>query len=183
MPEAPSYYAEGPEALVASLAARGDRDAFGELVRRRQSWLRSFLRRCSGNESLADDLSQQVFLQAWRKIRQIREPEKFAAWLKRIALNEWIDHQRKRDPDWNTEYDVETQQARQDATTVGMDLDNALAELPADVRLCIILSYHERMSHGEIAALTKMQLGTVKSHIRRGSKRLQALLSAYGESA
>ena len=47
MPAAPGYYAEGPEALVVSLAARGDRDAFTELVRRRQPWLRNLMRRFS----------------------------------------------------------------------------------------------------------------------------------------
>ncbi len=62
-----------------------------------------------------------------------------------------------------------------------MDLDNALAILPGRARLCVVLSYHERMSHGEIAALTGMQLGTVKSHIRRGAEQLRELLSAYGE--
>lgn len=184
MPAAPSYYAEGPEALVVSLAARGDRDAFTELVRRRQSWIRNLLRRFCGDGALADDLSQQVFLQAWRRIRQVREPEKFAAWLKRIAVNEWIDHQRKNDPRWSTEFDDGIQPAlATDTTAAAMDLDKALAALPGPVRLCVVLSYHERMSHGEIAELTKMKLGTVKSHIRRGSKKLQELLSAYGEPA
>ena len=58
------YYAEGPEPLLVSLASGGDRLAFSELVRRRQSWLRSFMRRCSRDNSVADDLAQQVFLQA-----------------------------------------------------------------------------------------------------------------------
>lgn len=56
MPAAASYYADGTEALVVSLAVRGDRDAFTELVRRRQSWIRNLLRRCCGNGTLADDL-------------------------------------------------------------------------------------------------------------------------------
>ncbi len=64
-----------------------------------------------------------------------------------------------------------------------MDLDQAMAALPEPVGLCIVLSYHARMSHTEIAQLTDMQLGTVKSHIRRGSERLRELLSAYDESA
>ena len=46
MPAAPGHYAEGPEALVVSLASKGDRDAFAELVRRRQSWIRNLMRRC-----------------------------------------------------------------------------------------------------------------------------------------
>jgi RNA polymerase sigma-70 factor (ECF subfamily) len=50
------------------------------------------------------------------------------------------------------------------------------------VRLCIVLSYHEGMSHGEIAATTQLPLGTVKSHIARGTARLRELLAAYYSS-
>lgn len=181
--DAPGYYAEGPEALIVSLAIRGDREAFTELVRRRQPWVRNLMRRFSGDRVLADDLSQRVFLQVWRKIRQIRQPERFGGWIKRIAVNVWIDNQRSSDAYLNRSYDDGTQPALEPSTATAMDLDKALATLPAPVRLCIVLSYHERMTHGEIAELTGMRLGTVKSHIRRGSNKLRDLLSAYGEPA
>ncbi|UCC15337.1 MAG: sigma-70 family RNA polymerase sigma factor [Gammaproteobacteria bacterium] len=183
MPDAPAYYAEGPEPLVVGLAARGDRDAFTELVRRRQPWVRNLMRRFSGDSHLADDLSQRVFLQVWRKIRQVRHPERFGGWIKRIAVNEWIEHQRRNDADRNRDYDDGAQPAVSASPATAMDLDKALATLPAQVRLCIVLSYHERMTHEEIAELTGMQLGTVKSHIRRGSEKLRDLLSAYGVPA
>ena len=183
MPEAPGYYSEGPEALVVSLATRGDRDAFAELVRRRQPWIRNLMRRLCGSAELADDLAQHVFLLAWRKIRQLRQPERFGAWLKRIAINEWMQHDRKRTPDWVSDIDELPLPARALSVDEAIDLDRALDELPGPVRLCIVLNYHERMSHGEIAESTGMQLGTVKSHIRRGSKRLRERLSAYGEPA
>jgi len=186
MPVSPGHYAEGPEALVVSLASNGDRDAFAELVRRRQSWVRNLMRRCCGNISLADDLSQQVFLQAWRKIRQLKDAGKFGSWLKHLAINEWLQHRRKNDAlldaqlDGNSDEDINM--SRRDTTAVVMDLDHAMAQLPGPVSLCIVLSYYERMSHNEIATLTDMRLGTVKSHIRRGSERLRKLLSAYDES-
>jgi RNA polymerase sigma-70 factor (ECF subfamily) len=60
-----------------------------------------------------------------------------------------------------------------------LDLDRALARLPPDVRLCIVLGYGERMSHGEISEATGMPLGTVKSHIARGAARLREMLEAY----
>lgn len=89
MPAAPGHYAEGPEALAVSLASKGDRVAFSELVRRRQSWIRNLMRRCCGDANLADDLSQQAFMQAWRKIRQLKDVDKFGSWLKQMAINEW----------------------------------------------------------------------------------------------
>lgn len=182
MPTATNYYAQGPEALVVSLAARGDRDAFAELVRRLQPRIRNLMRRFTGDPSLADDLSQQVFLKAWSRIRQVRNPERFGPWLNRIAVNAWIDHQRKKGTGWNHhELDDERLAAAPQSTAEAIDLDGALGQLPAPVRLCIVLSYHERLSHAEIAALTEMPVGTIKSHIRRGSNRLRELLSAYGE--
>ena len=182
MPEVPGYYAEGPEALVVSLAARGDREAFTELVRRRQAWVRNLMRRLSGNADLADDLSQRVFLQLWRKIRQIRQPDRFAGWLKRVAVNEWIEYQCRNTHARNRSYEDGMHPAEESSAAAAMDLDSALAMLPGPVRTCIVLSYHERMTNAEIAELTGIPLGTVKSHIRRGSRRLREFLSAYGDN-
>jgi RNA polymerase sigma-70 factor (ECF subfamily) len=60
-----------------------------------------------------------------------------------------------------------------------MDLDAALASLPRHARLCVVLAYDEGLSHPEIAALTGMPIGTVKSHISRGAARLRELLAEY----
>ena len=162
-----------------SLARNGDRNAFAELVRRRQPWIRNLMRRCCRDITLADDLAQQVFLQAWRSIRHLQQTDRFGAWLKRVAINVWMQQQRKKDPLQNADKHAEIGSARQDAAGVAMDLDRALASLSDAVRLCIILSYHERMTHREIAEFTGLPLGTIKSHIRRGTRRLQEQLSAY----
>lgn len=182
MPALPGYYAEGPEALIVSLASKGDRAAFAELVRRRQTWIRTLLRRFSGDATLADDLSQQVFMQAWRKIRQLKDVNKFGAWLKQMAVNEWLQYIRRNDALRDAQGEDAISTSRQDKTSIGMDLDRAMGQLPGPVSLCIALSYHERMTHDEIAEVTGIQLGTVKSHIRRGSQQLRELLSAYDET-
>ena len=182
MPVSAGHYAEGPEALIVSLAIKGDRDAFAELVRRRQAWIRTLMRRCCGDLSLADDLSQQVFMRAWRKIRQLKDATRFGGWIKRLAINEWLQYSRKNDPLGFTDGDEALPESRADTTSVAMDLDRAMATLPGPVSLCIALSYHERLSHPEIEALTGIPIGTVKSHIRRGTARLRELLSAYDES-
>ena len=171
--------AKSPEVLLVGLARNGNRDAFTEIVRRRQTWIRNLMRRCCRNETLADDLSQQVFMQAWRSIRQLHDAERLAPWLKRLAINTWLQHQRRGDPLRHAEEHAEHDSAQQSAISVALDLDRALATLPGDVRLCIVLAYHERMTHAEIAEFTGLPLGTIKSHIRRGAKRLQEELAAY----
>jgi RNA polymerase sigma factor (sigma-70 family) len=175
----PNIYADSHEALVVGLAQAGDRDAFAELVRRRQSWIRNLMRSFCGQTTLADDLSQQVFLQAWRTIRKLRQPHTFGAWLKRVAVTTCLQHLRKHDVLSNANAIEDADSSHQDSTSLGMDLDQALATLAGPVRLCIVLSYHECLAHAQIADLTGFPLGTVKSHIRRGTQRLQELLSAY----
>ena len=182
MPSRPDNDSGGPEILLVGRARAGDRDAFAELVARRQHWVRNLMRRLCGDNTLADDLAQQVFLQAWRTIAQLQRPSRFAPWLKRMAVNVWLQHVRRKDPlEDSREYQEDTRSAPQE-TGVAMDLDRALGQLAEQERICIVLSYHDRMTHGEIADLTGLPLGTVKSHIRRGTQRLRQFLSAYADA-
>jgi len=176
---APDLFAKSPEGVLVGLSRTGNRDAFAELVTRRQVWIRNLMRRCSGNAALADDLSQQVFMQAWRTIHQIQDANLFGPWLKRMAINVWLQHQRRNDALRGADELVDADSVCEETPAVGMDLDQALSTLPDDVRLCIVLSYQEEMTHKEIAAQTGIPLGTVKSHIRRGTKLLQEHLAAY----
>jgi RNA polymerase sigma-70 factor (ECF subfamily) len=174
-----SQYGATTDALLVGLARTGDRAAFAELVARRQVWIRNLMRRCCGDATLADDLSQQAFLQAWRHIGRLQEPGRFAAWLKRIAINAWLQQLRSNDPLRHAADADELEHGRDASPGIGIDLDRALATLAEPVRLCVVLSYHEGMTHAEIADMTGLPLGTVKSHIRRGSDRLRELLSSY----
>lgn len=176
---APDLYAKSPEAILVGLSRNGQRDAFAELVSRRQTWIRNLMRRCSGNGTLANDLSQQVFMQAWRTIGQLQDADRFGPWLKRMAINVWLQHLRKNDALRGAEEHVDTDSVSEDTPGIAMDLDHALAMLPDDVRLCIVLGYHEQMTHNEIATFTDLPLGTIKSHIRRGTKQLRETLAAY----
>lgn len=183
MQQAQDYYPECPEAFLVSLARSGDRRAFEELVLRRQSSIRNLMRRFCGDAALADDLAQQVFLKVWLNLRKLRRPSAFSAWLKRLAVSVWLQHIRRKDALRGAGELTGTERSQRDATAIGMDLDRALATLPATERLCLVLSYQEGLTHNEIADLTQLPLGTVKSHIRIGAGRLQQLLSAYRETA
>ena len=78
-----------------TLAALGDDRAFAELVRRRQSTVRGMLRRLSGDATLADDLAQETFVQAWRTLSQLRNAGAFGGWLKQVAVRVWLQHARR----------------------------------------------------------------------------------------
>ena len=169
------------EATIVALAAGGDDHAFGELVRRRQAMIRQLLRRLSRDGALADDLAQQVFLQAWRQLRTLRAPGAFGGWLKKLAANIWLQHVRRRREEVELD-EAAFESGRVPMIAEGLDLDGALAHLPRDMRLCVVLAYSEGLSHSEIVEASGLPLGTVKSHITRGAARLRMLLDAYGPS-
>jgi RNA polymerase sigma-70 factor (ECF subfamily) len=179
VPQAQDFYPDCPEAFLVSLARSGDRAAFEELVRRRQSQLRNLMRRFCNDNALADDLAQQVLMKVWLNLRQLKQPGAFPAWFKRLAVTTWLEHLRRKDALRGAGELHGAERAPAEAPGMGMDLDRALARLEPQQRLCVVLSYHEGLSHREIADLTDMPLGTVKTHIRNGAERLRQSLEAY----
>jgi RNA polymerase sigma factor (sigma-70 family) len=177
---------DAAEGALVALAMNGDDAAFGELIRRRQNAIRQMLRRLTRDPALADDLAQQAFLRAWKSIRTLRSPGAFGGWLRKVAVNGWLQQARlkKHEVLLGDEALLDGWAATAEMSSSGslrMDLDAALAALPPDARLCVVLAYSEGMSHAEISDSTAMPLGTVKSHIVRGSARLRELLQGYGD--
>ena len=165
---------------MVALAMSGDDRAFEELVRRRQGGVRKLMWQLCGEWAAADDLAQEAFIQAWRKLRTLRSPGAFGGWLRRIAVNAFLQHVRRADVLAESAADPETHSASAGSDpAVRMDLEKALAGLKPGERLCVVLCYGEGLSHGEIAAAAGLPLGTVKSHISRGGARLRRRLAGY----
>jgi RNA polymerase sigma-70 factor (ECF subfamily) len=166
------------EALVAQ-AMSGDDGAFAELVRRRQKRVRDLLRRLCGDHALADDLAQQVFLRAWRGLGALRDPGAFGGWLKRVAVHAWLDETRRAAEPIDDDEDAFLRAAdpapSPQRVAGGLDLERALARLAPDERLCVVLAHGEGMTHAEIADTTGLPLGTVKSHVLRGTQKLKRI--------
>ena len=165
-----------------ALARSGDTGAFEELVRRRQGFVRGLMRQLCGDPALADDLAQEVFLLAWRKLKGLKRPEAFGGWLRRIAVNLFLQQTRRKDL---VDPDSENLEKRKGAgdgdRTARMDLERALDLIRPGERLCVVLSYSQGLSHSEIGSVTGLPLGTVKSHIARGTARLRRYLAEYEE--
>lgn len=159
------------------LAAHGDDRAFAELVRRRQGTVRGLLRKLSRDASLADDLAQETFVQAWRTLAQLRSAAAFGGWLRQVAVRVWLQHARRGGLALETLDDADEVAGIASAAAERIDLQRGLEKLSAAQRLCVVLSYAEGMSHGEIADTTGWPLGTVKSHVARGGARLKQWLA------
>jgi RNA polymerase sigma-70 factor (ECF subfamily) len=172
--------AAATEDALVMLATHGDSSAYGELVRRRQSSIRNLLRRLCHNRALADDIAQQAFFDGWQLIRGLKSRAAVNAWLRKLAVNRWLQHLRSAKPEAELDGDLRTE-ASHHRINEQLDLDAALAQLKPDVRLCVVLAYSEGLSHSEVSQTVSLPLGTVKSHIARGAARLRELLREYGE--
>ena len=169
------------DTLVIALACAGDDSAFGELMRRRQSRVRKFMYHLCRQPALGDDLAQQVFLKAWRSLGSLRSAMAFDGWLKKIMVNVWLEEVRRGKLATVVDVELEDLAVQPEETAARMDLDVALSMLSPDMRVCVVLAYNEGHSHPEIAELTGLPLGTVKSNISRGCARLREILAGYGE--
>ena len=171
-------------ALVRAVQASNDRAAFGELVRRHQSAVRTVLRRLTrGDAGLADDLAQETFVLAWRNIRHFRFEARFSTWIYRIAINAWRSEARKKR---ELLLDADSEDAPADLgmseempdIVARVDLERAMASLSEGERAAIAACYYADLSHEEAAQALGIPVGTVKTHVLRGKAKLKARLTA-----
>jgi len=157
-------------------AAMGDAAAFSLLVRQHQSRLRGFLLRVTGGRhALADDLAQEAFLEAWRKINQFRGDGSFSGWLMGIAWSRFLMNARRKTEDMPGEMPEPSSDPSQD-TMARLDLEKAFTRLTPAERAALTACYALGFSHEEAAGLLRIPLGTLKSHIARGREKLQGIL-------
>ncbi|HEX4078861.1 MAG TPA: RNA polymerase sigma factor [Rhizomicrobium sp.] len=158
-------------------AAQGDAAAFAQLVRQHQSRLRGFLRRLAkGDASLADDLAQESFLEAWRKLGQFRGEGAFAGWLMRIAWTRYLMEARRRKLEPLEEMDEPRDAPEGLNVEARLDLESAMRKLSPGERAGLTLCYAQGFSNEEASSILDMPPGTLKSHIARGRAKLKALL-------
>lgn len=165
----------GPD--VESAFVRGDDDALRQAYDEYGRLVYSFCARSLGTER-AKDVTQEVFLSAWRA-RDRYNPDKgrLGAWLMGIARNRVIDNVRseKRHSDRRADEDTInlSTEAEVERTSDQMLVADALRELPERSREVITLAYFHDLTHPQIAERTNIPLGTVKSDIRRGLARIR----------
>ncbi len=167
--------------LIANAVTCADNKSFGRLVKIYQSPIRGFLRRLTkGNHSLADDLAQDAFLTAFRKISNYRNEGSFKGWLFQIAYRSFLMHRRKRTEE-QLQDDVEDCDKAESSKSQNMklDIERAMRALSEDQRVCLTLCFTYGMSHGEAAKVLGYPLGTVKSHIMRGKDNLKVSLASW----
>lgn len=171
--------------------------AFAELMRRHQGHVDKILYHLAPDWSDRHDLSQEVWIRTYRHLHRLQEPVKFRSWLGRITTNLFYDELRKRkrikaplsldapiqlrdtEMDWELPSDTLSPQEHLTTQEFYEHLHQAVRDLPEVFRQTIILREIQGLAYEEIAELTGVSLGTVKSRIARARARLQTILKPY----
>jgi RNA polymerase sigma-70 factor (ECF subfamily) len=173
--------ARADERLLSDFLA-GDRRAFDELVARHEDRLFALALRMTGNRADALDATQDAFVAAFRRAGSFRGDAAFGTWLYRIGINAAQDLLRKRGREHAEPLDEPSGSQpeapdRVDETIVArVDVGRALASLPEEYREAVVMHDLGGVPYEEIAQLTGAPMGTVKSRISRGRRRLAELL-------
>jgi RNA polymerase sigma-70 factor (ECF subfamily) len=172
------------QALVARVLLADDRRAFEQLLRRYQGMVRAQLRRLlNGDHARADDLAQETFLLAWRKLDQFRGDARLSTWLHRIAYTCFLQERRKQSwPSSDHGDESEQQPATPHAMDLRLDIESAVQRLSHAEQTVLLHSVQLGMSHSETAYVLAMPLGTVKTHAAQGKAKLRALLADWQET-
>ncbi|MEM9539426.1 MAG: sigma-70 family RNA polymerase sigma factor [Cyanobacteria bacterium P01_E01_bin.42] len=174
-----------------------ERAAFAELLRRYQSHVEKILYHLAPDWQDRSDLAQEVWIRVYRNIQRLKDPLKFKGWLSRIATNLFYDELRKRkrvasplsldaprktgDGEMQWELPSDTPSPDDNLTTREFyeQLQGAIADLPEAFRTTIVLREIQGLAYEEIAEITGVSLGTVKSRIARARGKLQEQLQPY----
>jgi RNA polymerase sigma-70 factor, ECF subfamily len=167
--------------LVARYRA-GDVDAFETLYQQHASRIYTLACRMAGSPEDGEDLLQEIFLQAHRKIGSFKGEASIGTWLYRLAVNHCLDYVRSRQAKMNklTEtLDAENSfepTARRDTPIARLDLERAIERLPEGCREAFVLHDVEGFDHKEVAGLLGIAEGTSKSQVFKARLKLRGYL-------
>jgi RNA polymerase sigma-70 factor (ECF subfamily) len=171
---------------LAQRCKQGDVAAFEELYRAHSARLYSLLLRMVGGAEDAEDLLQDVFLQAHRKLDSFRGDSSLGTWLYRLAVNQCLDYLRGRQSKMTRVTESFEDEAVQEPASLApavpaaisrVDLERAIARLPEGCRLAFVLHDVEGFAHHEVAGLLGISEGTSKSQVHKARLKLRSMLS------
>ena len=167
---------------------RGDTDAFAGLVAQTQGGVYNLAYNVLHNYEDAQDITQEIYMRAWRALPGFRGEAKFTTWLYRLAVNTCLNKRRQLRTQLNIVDSDEVLQrlatAENDPVAAALDKERAaylwaaVDRLPEKYRLVIGLFYQEQRSYQEIAEILSLPLGTVKAHLNRAR---EALAQSLGQ--
>ena len=166
-------------------ARDGDRDAFSELVAQSLGRFTAVARMILRDEFAAQDAVQEAFIEAWRSLPGLRDPDRFEAWMRRLLVRSCFKGTRRGNRIGATEIRLTPadEPAIADAARdVGIhdELERGLARLSAEQRAVVVLVYYLDLPLADAAQALGIPLGTAKSRLNRATSALRAAIEADG---
>ncbi len=162
------------------LCQQGDQDEFRIIIELHNARLYKTALFTTHNPAAAQDAVQETFIRAWKRIRKFKPGTNLGAWLTRILVNYLIDEHRKRrietiglDSAHETPHPSGSANEPLLADEESKILLRLIAQMPIDQRVPLVMRYFDGMALADIAQATGWRLGTVKSRLNRGLKRLR----------
>lgn len=182
-----SWPSEETELELITQAQRGDRRAFGELIRRHREGVVNVVYRMCGDAHLAEDAAQEAFIRAWRHLPKFRPRSPFRNWLYRIATNVALDVLRRERPtigldELSLASSAKGPQERVEQEERGEQVRRAVLALAPGSRTVLVLREYEGLSYREIAETLEIPIGTVMSRLNYARKCLRESLAFYLEA-
>ena len=157
---------------------QGDLAAFEELIHRYQQMIHALTYRMTGSTADADDLAQEIFIQAFRKLDSFRGDAKFSTWLYRIGINtclNWKKSQQRRSQ-LHEEWARQSHDEGNPGDDLGARVQEALLQLPPKQRAAVIQTTYEGLNHAEAARVLKCSETTVSWRVFMARKQLKKWL-------
>ena len=173
-------------------AREGDQGAFEELVRLYEKRVLALTRRMCQNPEDAAEAAQEAFFAAWQGLKHFRGDSSFSTWLYRLASNACVDLLRREgkrqaavsldDEELNLDIpaSVPSPQEEAERRELGEQIEAGLRALPPEYRQVLVLREMHQLRYEEIGSALGVDVGTVKSRISRGRKRLRIFLLKSG---
>jgi len=155
---------------------KGDTEAFNILVRQWEKPIYNFILRMIGDRDEAMDLCQDCFMKAYRELRTLKDHDRFASWLYRIAHNTCLSRIRKDYGKTWVELDPDTRPSRMPIENQ-LAVQKALQHLPEDQREVVVLKVFHSLKFEEIAVIQGAPISTVKSRLYMGFEKLRLILA------
>ena len=171
---------------LAKRCRNGDAGAFEELYRQYAGRLYNLAFRMAGSSQEAEDLLQDVFLHAYRKLGSFRGDSSLGTWLYRLGMNQCLDYVRGRHAKMSKATDsLDEEGAAEPSTRTPptpvavnrIDLERAIAHLPKGCRAAFLLHDVEGFEHHEVATILGVSEGTSKSQVHKARMKLRAMLT------
>jgi len=166
------------EKRLVEMAQRNDSRAYEQLYKLHVGRVFALCVRLCKDRDMAEDLTQEAFVQAWRKLAQFRGDSAFGSWLYRIATNTTLSYLRKQSPFLNSlDIDDVPEPEYRETSDEQIGLETAISELPDGARAVFVLYSLEGYTHDEISKLLGIAQGSSKAQLHRARQLLKRSLS------